>query len=358
MPSERVLHEFMVERRADIVANAVQKMRARAPERDEEDLARGYRAFVDEIVRALQEDAGLPVRSPLPHKSDMAVRHGGYRQRGGDSIGNLAIELGMVSDAVGEVGARADAQFAARDYRILNKCIDVAISDAIEEFSRREGADTSERIGFVVHELRNALQSGRMAFGVMRSGDVGVNGRTGDVLARSLERLQRLIDRLLLAVRASAPREAEIRPTRVVTMLEEVADAAVLERAIRIEVVADPSLVIDADPQLLAAALSNLVQNAIKFTHDDGCVVLRSWARDDDVAIEVEDECGGLPAGKIQELFQPFVQASGDARGLGLGLAITREAIEAQGAAISAHDLPGKGCIFRISGLTSHRTSA
>ena len=350
------LHEFMLERRDEIVANAVRKTKARAPERDESELVTAYRAFTDEIIRALQEGAGLPAIAELPQRSGVAERHGGQRQRGGDAIGNLAIELGMVSDAVGDVGGREGLHFSAADYRVFNKCIDMAISSAIEQFHRQEEADAAERIGFVAHELRNALSSARMAFGAIRHGDVGVNGKTGDVLSRNLDRLEKLISHLLLAVRTGS-REAEMHRIDAAALLRDLADGAVLERGVRVDVEADPSLVIEADAELLGSAVSNLVQNAIKFTHDGGRVVLRARARDADATIEVEDECGGLPEGEIQELFLPFVRASGDGRGLGLGLAITREAIEAQGASISAHDLSGKGCIFRVAGLRFRKTS-
>ena len=67
------------------------------------------------------------------------------------------------------------------------------------------------------------------------------------------------------------------------------------------------------------------------------------------VVIEVEDECGGLPPGKAEELFQPFEQRGGDRSGLGLGLAISRQGVEANGGAIEVKDLPGKGCIFSIT---------
>jgi hypothetical protein len=71
--------------------------------------------------------------------------------------------------------------------------------------------------------------------------------------------------------------------------------------------------------------------------------------------VEVEDECGGLPEGKAEELFTPFVQRGADRSGFGLGLAITKHAAEAHHGTVQVSNLPGKGCIFMLS-LPSRRT--
>jgi signal transduction histidine kinase len=64
--------------------------------------------------------------------------------------------------------------------------------------------------------------------------------------------------------------------------------------------------------------------------------------------LERVDECVGLPAEVERTMFVPFTQGAGDARGLGLGLPIAREAMEAQGGRLSVTNLEGKGCILRI----------
>jgi signal transduction histidine kinase len=66
------------------------------------------------------------------------------------------------------------------------------------------------------------------------------------------------------------------------------------------------------------------------------------------VLIEVEDECGGLPPGQVEELLQPFTQRGGDRTGLGLGLSICVKAVKAMAGELHIRDLPGRGCIFTI----------
>ena len=94
--------------------------------------------------------------------------------------------------------------------------------------------------------------------------------------------------------------------------------------------------------------VANLVQNAFKFTAAKSHVALRARAEGERVLIEVEDECGGLPAGATEALFAPFEQRGGDRTGVGLGLSISRRGVEANGGTLRVRDLPGRGCVFTI----------
>lgn len=86
----------------------------------------------------------------------------------------------------------------------------------------------------------------------------------------------------------------------------------------------EAGVTIEADRQILAAVVGNLLQNAFKFTRPRSTVTLRVGSSADRVLIEVEDECGGLPRGNGQALFRPFEQRSADRTGFGLGLAFSR----------------------------------
>ena len=81
----------------------------------------------------------------------------------------------------------------------------------------------------------------------------------------------------------------------------------------------------EVDRQIVAGAIANLMQNAFKFTRQGGHVSLRTSVTEDRVLIEVEDQCGGLPPGKAEELFDAFQQRGEDRSGLGLGLFISRK---------------------------------
>jgi signal transduction histidine kinase len=102
------------------------------------------------------------------------------------------------------------------------------------------------------------------------------------------------------------------------------------------------------DPDMLAAAIGNLLQNAFKFTKRHSEVHLHTSLVADRLLIEVEDHCGGLPTGSPEKLLLPFVQLGEDRTGLGLGLDICRRSIEANHGALRVRDIPGVGCVFTI----------
>ena len=110
----------------------------------------------------------------------------------------------------------------------------------------------------------------------------------------------------------------------------------------------DRAIDLDADPQVLAGAVANLLQNAFKFTPAGGQVSLRASVVADRVEVDVEDQCGGLPPGKAEQLFDAFLQRGANRSGLGLGLFISRKGIESSGGRIRVRDLPGQGCVFTI----------
>jgi signal transduction histidine kinase len=111
----------------------------------------------------------------------------------------------------------------------------------------------------------------------------------------------------------------------------------------------DSAWAVTADPQVLASAVTNLLSNAFKFTPIGGRVVLRARANEDGrLLIEVEDECGGIPA-SAGDPFQSFGEHRGEDRtGLGVGLSMARKAVRAHGGDIHIHNVPGHGCVFTI----------
>jgi signal transduction histidine kinase len=102
-----------------------------------------------------------------------------------------------------------------------------------------------------------------------------------------------------------------------------------------------------ADPQRLAQAVVNLLQNAADHAQGDGPVGLRVHAGPASWRFEVADDGGGLPPGDEQAVFEPF--RTGSAReGTGLGLSIVRGIARAHGGEAGAVNRPGHGVTFWI----------
>jgi signal transduction histidine kinase len=111
----------------------------------------------------------------------------------------------------------------------------------------------------------------------------------------------------------------------------------------------DDLLFVLGDELLLSSAIGNLVHNAIKFSREDGIVRLSAHAEEEQVCIRVDDQCGGLGHKSLAELCAPYVseRASTD-KGVGLGLAITKSAVDAMSGELQVSDRPGDGCSFVV----------
>jgi signal transduction histidine kinase len=272
---------------------------------------------------------------------------------------------GDVCQAITGLAVDQGTTFTTDDVRTLNQCLDDAIAGAVTEYGgERHQSDLageaagSERLGFLAHELRNLTSTALIAFDVLKTGNVGMAGSTGAVLHRSLLGITALVGRSLAEVRLRRGVH-DLERLRVSEFIEELAPAAVLEanaRNITLVVLGvEDGLVIEADRQILAAVIVNLLQNAFKFTRPRTTVTLRVGASAERVRIEIEDECGGLPSGNVHELFRPFEQRSADRTGLGLGLAFSRWGAEANHGRISTRNLPDKGCVFAVDLPRSYR---
>jgi hypothetical protein len=146
--------------------------------------------------------------------------------------------------------------------------------------------------------------------------------------------------------RLAAGAVAERRNVDVAHLLQDLVAGLPVKEGKTIATEVEAGLELMADESLLYSALSNLLQNALKYSHPHEPILVRARREDDAVYFEIEDRCGGLPPGKAEELFAPFQQLPGTASGSGLGLTIARRAIEAHGGRIWVTNLPGVGCVF------------
>ena len=285
-----------------------------------------------------------------------AAKHGDELLRMGFTVGQVVHNYGGLCQAITEIAVEDNVPITSSEFKTLNGCLDDAIASAVSEFGQQREQSVSdealEHLGFLTHELRNELTAAMYSFEVIQRGTVGASGSTGALLARTLDRMREIIDRSLVEVRLKAGTQNQTQVVSVPKLIEELAITAELEaqrrgRRLTVEPVA-VGVTIDADPHLLISALTNLLQNALKFTTPHGHVSLRTFATADRVRIEIEDECGGLPGGKVEDLFRVFEKRGTDRSGLGLGLAISRQAVEAIRGTIEVRDLPGQGCIFTV----------
>jgi signal transduction histidine kinase len=349
-----VLDAFVAENREEIIRRCRAKVAVRSvPAATPAELEYGVPRFLDQLVDALRHQ-----RSSGSDIGASATRHGRHLHLRGFTVSQVVHDYGDVCQSITDLALALQVPISVEDFRVLNRCLDDAIASAVTEFGRSTQALSAaesirdvERLGFFTHELRNLVGTAFTAFEVLRTGQVGIGGSTGNVLQRSLLALRDFINRSVDEVRQRHDLRSRSR-FGIDEFMAELAPGAALEAharglSFRVEG-GDPDTRVDADRPVLAAVVTNLLQNAFKFTQPRSSVILRGSATSSRVLIAVEDECRGLPDGKIDELFRPFEQRSADRTGLGLGLAMCRLGAEVNGGFVSVRDLPGHGCVFTV----------
>jgi signal transduction histidine kinase len=344
------LHEFIATYRGNILDACAQRLGSSAPENDEA-LAM-LDARLAEIGEALCEDAASVPRPSASAGGEVAASYGRRRQRVGSEIGVIVRDYAALWDAISAVAVDEGATFSVREFQVLHGSIDAGIATAIQEFSaqaRHEHEHRAyEQLGALAHEFRNALSSATMAFAALRSERAGIQSKTGTVLERSLSRMRDLVQQTIVSVHLGAGMPLDSRRLRVADLLRDVESVTLGARSIALVVEVREDLEVVADARLLTSAVGNLLHNALKFTPEGGRVAVRARAESGRVFIDVEDQCGGLPAGKEDELFEPFVQRGANRSGLGLGLSIARDAVRAHRGEIRVGNRPGAGCVFTV----------
>ena len=281
------LDYFIAANRKEIIARCRAKVATRSlpvSPRAEPECDHGVPVFLDQLMDALRlgSTSNLDIGRSAAH-------HGHDLLRKGFTVSQVVHDYGDVCQSITELAMEANASISAADFQTLNRCLDDAIAGAVTEYGRERDqaaqdvatARGSERLGFFAHELRNLVNTAIVSFEVLRSGNVGVSGSTGTVLHRGLFGLRSLIDRSLTETRLTEGIQNKQR-ILVSAFIEELRAGATLEAqaaGVRLTVLpGEDDVAIEADRQVLAAVVANLLQNAFKFTRPHTSVTLRAGA--------------------------------------------------------------------------------
>ncbi len=263
-----------------------------------------------------------------------------------------AAEIGMTRlDERIEVPDTADE--LARLAETLNGMLD-RLEHGVEE-RRRFTSDAS-------HELRSPLAVMAAEIDVsVRSPDLHPEAR--EVLSSAREEVERMtvtVEDLLTLARIDEGRLDLVRtPVELRTLAASVAQkfATIGERrGIRMDADGE-EVIVPADRERLEQVVTNLVDNAVKFSRPDSTVRIRSWRDGNEAGISVTDAGPGIPAELLPRVFDRFYRVdparSRNGGGSGLGLAICREIVEAHGGRLRATSTVGAGSTFTISLATT-----
>jgi CheY-like chemotaxis protein len=248
---------------------------------------------------------------------------------------------------------------------------DITEQKRAEDELRRVAADLSEAdhrksefLATLAHELRNPLAPIRTGLDLLRMAphiaqkDAATAGRLHGMMDRQLGHLIHLVDDLLDIARITRgkielKKEPVLLRTIVATAVE--TSTALIEahgHQLTVELPDEP-LELEADVTRMVQVLSNLLNNAAKYTPAGGSVKLSAWREEGQAVIAVADSGIGIPPDAIGSVFEMFTQVRGSLDraqgGLGIGLSLVRRLVELHGGRVSAFSGGrGQGSTFTV----------
>ncbi|MBS1911900.1 MAG: PAS domain S-box protein [Bacteroidetes bacterium] len=268
---------------------------------------------------------------------------------------------GIIRDNTERRNAQAEVQKLNEDLRKANAMLRVERDDEKEHVRALQeiNAMKNEFVSSVSHELRTPLAS-IIGFAQTILVDDELPGETQreflQIIHDEGKRLAKLINELLDVARIESGRtEIDRRPTNIVPLMNRALQSvSIAAQSKNIELIADmpePEIHASVDADRISQVLINLLDNAIKFTPNNGHVMLHVRSREHEVVISVIDTGMGIPPESMTHLFEKFyrVHRPGvEIRGTGLGLAIARQLVEMHSGTITVESLVGKGSTFTV----------
>ncbi|HEU4685745.1 MAG TPA: ATP-binding protein, partial [Nitrospira sp.] len=257
-----------------------------------------------------------------------------------------------------QVASALDNAAAYQQIEELNIGLEAKVKERTAELEQADRL-RSQFLSHVSHELKTPLTSIKGFLQNMSDGLAGpVTEKQQRYLSRVLEnseRLIRMIEDLLDRTRIQTGR-LELVPAEL-DLAQTVADAVEQLRPLaqakrhELEALLSPiPLLVWADRDRLFQIVTNLVQNAVKFTPEQGCITVTVRQQGRSATVSVSDTGPGIPEEFLDKVFDPFfkLKTRTGTKGLGLGLSIVRTLVELHGGAIEVRNAPGGGAQFSV----------
>jgi len=243
--------------------------------------------------------------------------------------------------------------------RLLREANEMLVLGALQSQERQDHDEIRHRkqaefIAMVAHELRNPLNPIRNAARLLKRArnDQALLENVQGIIERQVVHMARLIDDLLDGTRAGFGKlRLQYATVNVLDVLHVAVDASRPAMQARHQHLAlhfpEGPVDVRADQYRLAQVFSNLLDNSSKYTPEGGRITLSLDAQPDTVVVRVADDGVGITSGALSHIFDLFVQderaLAGQEHGLGIGLAVVRDLVEAHGGSVTASSA-GPGC--------------
>jgi signal transduction histidine kinase/ActR/RegA family two-component response regulator len=274
----------------------------------------------------------------------------------GNNSGEIGVLVAAFNDMLAEIGRRSSALQEAN--RTLEHEMEVRkrAEDALIVADRRK----DEFLATLAHELRNPLAPIRTGLDILRlrSGDAQATQRATDIMERQLRQMVRLVDDLLDVSRINTGKFAikmgRVELKAVVNDALEVVRSYIELHGHELAIdLPDRPVFLHGDATRLAQILSNLLNNAAKYTNRGGRVSLSASVEDETLVLVVADNGIGIAPEMLDTVFDMFVQVDSTLErtnaGLGVGLSLARRLVELHGGTITAtSEGLGKGSRFTV----------
>lgn len=231
-----------------------------------------------------------------------------------------------------------------------------AVQQVTRAFEERRTAESQMRqfVADAGHELRTPLTVIMGFIDVLRKrsapGAEATTGRIFDTMTAESRRMRTLIDKLIVLARLDAP-EARAEEVSLADLAAHVvASLGALDPGGRLLLRSDSDAIVRADPAEMREAVSNIVENALRYA-PGSIVEVTVSAVEQRAVLSVRDHGAGMSAEDCAHVFDRFYRGSqrGETEGFGLGLAIAKRAVERAGGTISVESAPGEGSRFTIA---------
>jgi signal transduction histidine kinase len=257
---------------------------------------------------------------------------------------------------LGDLLVRSGHNCASEGYRLIHRFLDKTIGLAVKTYAQQKATEVQlqrqEYLSFVAHELRTPLSSIAMGMALIQRSYTG-SGETAslfEAVHRSVSRLKSLVVQVVREENGGRAAERVATPLRPVVQVcvDEMTPMALFTGVVVVNAVSD-GLVCQADPVLLTQILQNLLSNAIRYS-PGGEVTVGARVVTEETECWVRDNGVGIPADRIERVFAKWeTDPDREAEGMGLGLNIVRQYVEAHGGRVSVQSPPGEGATFTFT---------